>query len=292
MSIRLLCFALVILFFISSVLLPFDSAHAAYTRFDGINDSRTPTAKYKWAIHGMGWTYTTPINYTLTRVETMFGTYAAVPDNRTITILIYDEPPLPTGGTLLTSATFTWSANLTFLGGDLNPPLPLVAREDYFIAFDDMYYVSENTTNDGHPLPVCLMPLNSRPACYPASIDDEIVYPILRFFTGTADNPAAPGSAVSAEPPLPGPDMVPIPSTAVMGTFTTDTALFYAPVAEAGTPYHMAPGQSLWVFGLDATGQFYQVLLAGKFYWVPVPTLGPTYGGWWKGRPLPTITVQ
>lgn len=43
----------------------------------------------------------------------------------------------------------------------------------------------------------------------------------------------------------------------------------------------MGPGQSLYVFGVDASGEFYQVLMSGDFYWVPVESMNritTTYG--------------
>ncbi len=91
---------------------------------------------------------------------------------------------------------------------------------------------------------------------------------------------------------IPGPDMVSIPDDAVVGTFTTPTALHFQPVVGAATPHMMSAGQSLWVFGLDASGAFYQVLLSGKTYWVPMSTIGPTYSPPWNSAPLPGGIVQ
>ncbi len=91
---------------------------------------------------------------------------------------------------------------------------------------------------------------------------------------------------------LAGPDMVSMPARAVVGTFTQDTPLYYAPAAGATSTYAMSAGQSLWVLGLDASGQFYQVLLSGQLSWVPVGTIGPNYDEVWNGTPLPTTTVQ
>jgi hypothetical protein len=93
-------------------------------------------------------------------------------------------------------------------------------------------------------------------------------------------------------PPPPGPDMVPIPDDAVMGTFTADTALYFQPDVNAATAYTMGTGQSLWVYGLDSSGAFYQVLLSGDTYWVPVSSIGPTNSPPWNGTPLPSGVVQ
>ena len=111
---------------------------------------------------------------------------------------------------------------------------------------------------------------------------------------GSLTNTSSGGGKPSAEStvPIPGPDMVLIPDDAVMGTFTADTALHFQPDASAVTPYTMDVGQSLWVFGLDSSGAFYQVLLSGKTYWVPVSSIGPTYSPPWNGTSLPSGMVQ
>jgi hypothetical protein len=103
--------------------------------------------------------------------------------------------------------------------------------------------------------------------------------------TGNIIFNGAPGGAA-------GSDMVPIPEGSVVGTFTTFTALHYAPADDAATSYSMGPGQSLWVFGLDASGEFYQVLLSGQTYWVPRENVGPTFLPPWNGTPLPTTVVE
>lgn len=92
--------------------------------------------------------------------------------------------------------------------------------------------------------------------------------------------------------PQPGPDMVPIPDSAVVGKFLAWTPLYYLPHLDAPTDYNMEPGQSLWVFGVDASGQFYQVLLSGKLIWAPVESMGPNYDAVWNGTPLPTTVVE
>lgn len=89
-----------------------------------------------------------------------------------------------------------------------------------------------------------------------------------------------------------GPDMVALPDGSVVGTFTTTTELYYAPNTDAATDTVMEIGKSLWVTGMDASGQFYQVVLSGKFLWVPVGTIGPTYDDVWNGAPLPTTMVN
>lgn len=90
----------------------------------------------------------------------------------------------------------------------------------------------------------------------------------------------------------PGPDMVDIPSQAVVGAFVQTTPVYFAPRSDAGTTTTMEAGKTAWVYGIDATGQFYKVMLAGKFFWVPVSTMGPNYDEVWNGTPLPTTVVS
>jgi hypothetical protein len=92
--------------------------------------------------------------------------------------------------------------------------------------------------------------------------------------------------------PPPGRDMVPMPDQAVVGTFIDWTPLMYAPVDGANSPYTMEPGQTLWIFGMDETHEFYQVLMSGDLYWVPKDNMEPTYPYPWYGTPLPTEVVD
>jgi hypothetical protein len=90
----------------------------------------------------------------------------------------------------------------------------------------------------------------------------------------------------------PGPDMVYIPPTAVVGAFVVTTPIYFAPQADAATTTLMEAGKTVYVYGVDASGKFYKVMLAGKFFWVPVSTMGPNYDAVWQGRPLPTDVVK
>lgn len=92
--------------------------------------------------------------------------------------------------------------------------------------------------------------------------------------------------------PMPGPDMVPIPENAVVGAVLTDTVVYYAPRPDAATGIVIEAGKTLWVYGLDASGAFYKVMLSGKLFWLPAETLGPNYDSVWNGWPLPTDIVE
>ncbi len=85
----------------------------------------------------------------------------------------------------------------------------------------------------------------------------------------------------------PGPDMVYIPSTAVVGRFLVDTPIYTMPDPSAATTPIMTAGMSAWVYGVDPGGHYYLVMFAGSFFWVPMETMGPNYDDVWHGRPLP-----
>jgi hypothetical protein len=93
-------------------------------------------------------------------------------------------------------------------------------------------------------------------------------------------------------PSAPGRDMVEIPSQAVVGAFVENTALLFSPDANAASDNVMTIGQTLWVLGVDSSGQYYQVLLSGDKYWVPVSSMGPNFDDVWNGTPLPTTVVD
>jgi len=104
-----------------------------------------------------------------------------------------------------------------------------------------------------------------------------------------------PPSLPQAQPvpqPVPGPDMVVIPATAAVGTFVAETPCYGSPDPGAATSIIIPAGKTAWVFGVDDGGDFYLVMLAGKFFWVPVATMGPNYDALWGGRPLPFEVVK
>lgn len=100
-----------------------------------------------------------------------------------------------------------------------------------------------------------------------------------------------PGASTGASA-VPGPDMVPIPSGAVVGAVVSDTVAYFAPQADAATQIVIEAGKTLWVYGLDASGAYYKVMLAGRLFWLPASTLGPNYDSVWNGTPLPTTVVD
>lgn len=91
----------------------------------------------------------------------------------------------------------------------------------------------------------------------------------------------------------PGPEMI-VLDGGVVGRFESDTPLYYAPDLSA-LVYPQATikaGQTLWVFGVDETGEFYQVLVWATKLWVPVGAVGPNPDAPWNGAPLPSTVID
>jgi len=109
-----------------------------------------------------------------------------------------------------------------------------------------------------------------------------------RIWNGTVYYNVGAGPA----PAVPGPDMVAIPSGAVVGMFLVDTPIYWAPQSDAATSTVMQASKTAWVYGVDASGAYYKVMLAGKFFWVPLGTMGPNPDAVWHNTPLPTGIVK
>lgn len=98
---------------------------------------------------------------------------------------------------------------------------------------------------------------------------------------------------VSDPKAVPGCDiLVPIPSTAVVGTFVADAMTYWQPGALTNPVVTLPAGKSAWVFGVDESGEYYKVLWSCSLLWVPVETLGPNYDSLWQGHPLPAGVVN
>jgi hypothetical protein len=108
--------------------------------------------------------------------------------------------------------------------------------------------------------------------------------PIPTFLvdTVTIENPCA----------SPGCDQVIPMDDAVMGLFRTDASAYSVPGQPVEPPVTIQAGKTLYVFGQDASQQYYQVLLACTFLWVPKNAVGPDPEPLWHGTPLPTTIVE
>jgi hypothetical protein len=93
----------------------------------------------------------------------------------------------------------------------------------------------------------------------------------------------------------PGAQSTEIHDKPVVGTFIKAAKTYWAPDENkpVDPPVTIAPGKTLWVFGMDSTYSYYMVLLDAAYLWVHADTLGPTNDGVvWHGDPLPNIVVQ
>jgi len=85
--------------------------------------------------------------------------------------------------------------------------------------------------------------------------------------------------------------LMPIPATAVGGTFVADAPVYWKPGELTSPVVTIRAGNSARVLGLDASGQYYKIIWVCDFVWVPKATLGPNYDAVWNGAPLPTGVV-
>jgi hypothetical protein len=84
-----------------------------------------------------------------------------------------------------------------------------------------------------------------------------------------------------------------ITSTAVVGQFVTNTPTYWRPGDLTNNPLITIPaGQTAWVLGIDATGQYYKIVWVCNYLWVPISDMGPNPDAVWNSAPLPTGTVQ
>jgi hypothetical protein len=79
---------------------------------------------------------------------------------------------------------------------------------------------------------------------------------------------------------------------AVMGLFTADAPAYSTPGQLIEPSLTIQAGKTLYVFGHDASQQYYQVLLACTFLWVPKDTLGSDPEPLWHNTPLPTTIME
>jgi hypothetical protein len=91
---------------------------------------------------------------------------------------------------------------------------------------------------------------------------------------------------------IPGCDLLPIPETAVVGSFTAAAEVSWAPGQLVAPATTITAGNTAWVLGMDASGQYYKIIWSCDHLWVPVNSMGPNFDDVWQGRPLPTEVVK
>ncbi len=63
--------------------------------------------------------------------------------------------------------------------------------------------------------------------------------------------------------------LLPIPATAVGGTFVADAPVYWAPGKLTSPLVTIPAGNSARVIGLDSTGEYYQIIWVCDYVWVP-----------------------
>ncbi len=85
---------------------------------------------------------------------------------------------------------------------------------------------------------------------------------------------------------------LPIPETAVVGTFLDNTATYFAPGQLVVPPVVIEVAQTAWTLGVDETGAYRKIIWACQYLWVPEGSMGPDFDKVWNGAPLPMIVVE
>jgi hypothetical protein len=79
---------------------------------------------------------------------------------------------------------------------------------------------------------------------------------------------------------------------AVVGQITQTTVAHFAPSLDAATTTVLPAGQTWWVLGTDASGDWYKILVSCEDVWVPASALGPNFDAVWGGAALPGNALQ
>lgn len=90
----------------------------------------------------------------------------------------------------------------------------------------------------------------------------------------------------------PGSCNIPPLDNAVVGKFISGSAIYWEPGKLTSPVITIGVGESAWVYGVDATGEYYKIAWSCQTRWVAVDTMGPNYDSVWQGRPLPTDIVE
>jgi hypothetical protein len=107
------------------------------------------------------------------------------------------------------------------------------------------------------------------------------------------------GLPTYGEPPIVNPEkptavpgcdaLIPMPTQARMGQFVMTTPIYWGPGNLVSPIVELEAGKTAWVFGVDASGAYYQILWQCARLWVPVNSMIPANDGVnWLGAPLPT----
>jgi uncharacterized metal-binding protein len=88
----------------------------------------------------------------------------------------------------------------------------------------------------------------------------------------------------------------PIPAGSVVGEVLAPSIFYWGPELWMTTSPPISiptePRKTLWVVGMDADRELYQVVFACDLLWLPVEVMGPNFDRVWNGTPLPTRIVE
>jgi hypothetical protein len=77
-----------------------------------------------------------------------------------------------------------------------------------------------------------------------------------------------------------------------VGRFNDNTEVFWSPGQNVTPTTVIEVGNTAWVLGVDASGQYYKIIWSCDYLWVPVSSMGPNFDDVWNGMPLPTGVVE
>ena len=120
---------------------------------------------------------------------------------------------------------------------------------------------------------------------YDTVIDGQVVYRSLLTMNCPDETAAISNQAFGA-----GGTCLIVPDGAVVGDMPNNTQAYWAPGKVS--PDVTINAGTYWVVGEDESGQYYKIILACQYLWVPVDSMQPSYQAPWSGQPLPTRVVS
>jgi hypothetical protein len=164
------------------------------------------------------------------------------------------------------------------------------------VSYFESYQGQTQTFSDQQVIPDDLQGRNEMgDAMLPADYVFEETYELYNpdgSFASTTTLHIECGNVWGSDTGLTGCDLLPIPATAVVGHFNQNAETFWAPGNLVTPTTVIDAGNTAWVLGMDASGQYYKIIWSCDYLWVPVSSMGPNFDDVWQGRPLPTEVVD
>lgn len=167
-------------------------AHAA-TIADSINPTATPVLEAAWGASNVGWQYSPAFSYSLTGIETKFGSSRADP----VVASIYSG----TVGSLTLLGSGSFSPVGGAFAGTSFAPVSLTAGTSYFVAFSNVSGLGQNVTDNAGAtnLPGGLrFDFGPPPGTFDAGTETEVTAQPIINFLGSSVISAAPEPATWA----------------------------------------------------------------------------------------------